>query len=366
MRHLTPSLLTALGVLIIAAPWSAAQPRHWPYGGSAQTNGSRWSDEDDERFGNEDEKPYDGIPRSADLVERDTGKIKFRAPSVGRIWIADHDKRRQIVAAQVRRGDNVVIEPDKDRIKVNDEIIYDRNLERKHVHDIFFRHDRNADHDADGGNTYDGIPTSARRVKSGVGTVKYEAQKDGRIYIGDDDRERQLVSKPVVKGDKIEIDSSRDSIKLNGESIYDRNLNSDNSHSIFFRSESRPGGGSGGSGGSGGGGGGGGGKPGNETPTTSKPQKPAAGTPGPGLPSHVKGGDRVAKGKGVLTYTAKANGGYWVYDPHEKRIIYTGSLKSGETVRVDPANNSVTAPSPGNARENFIASHEHEIYFRKE
>jgi signal peptidase I len=329
---------------------------------------------DDERDANS--AHYDGIPSRARVATEGTGKIKYKATSAGRVYIGDDQRERQIVSVKVKRGDTITVEPDKDRIKKNDEVIFDRNLERNNPHTIFFVQDANAtdpDDDADFGGGYDGIPTSAKRAKSGGGVLRYQATREGRVWVGDDDRERMILSKAVVKGDIVEVDPSKDQVRLNDEIIYDRDLVRRNDHSIFFRAEKNPGGG-----------GSGGGtkpptdpKPENPKPENPKPpkndgagsgsnkDKPTGITGGSGHPSQLKGASRVAKGKGTLTHTAKEDGQFWVYDPAEKKIVAAGTVKKGETITADPTNNSTTVPGGARNLENYVPSHEHEMYFKK-
>lgn len=371
----------ASAALLIAAAGCASGGHGWygtPVVAAAQDSGrSRSEDERSSRSRDEDERArdhYDGIPGRARVGTDGVGKIKYKAPAAGRIYVGDDELERQIVSVKVKRGDTVEVDADKDRVKKNDEVIFDRNLERRNPHTIFFLRDVNADEPDDGddfGGGYDGIPTSARRAKSGGGLVRYQASKDGRIWIGDDDRERMILSRAVTKGDVVEIEPGKDQVRLNGEVIYDKDLVRRNEHSVFFRSEKAPGGGSGGGGG-------------NEPPKDPKPPKPekpekpdnggASGggndkpsgiTGGSGHPSQLKGASRVAKGKGVLNYVATADGEVWVYDPKEKKIVAAGTIKKGETIKADPANNTTTLPGGARNLENYIPSHEHEVYFRK-
>lgn len=358
-------------VVLASCGWLAVWPGCVSAGVPGSDRSNHWhaaaAVEDDRWFGGGDDdkdiRPYDGIPRSARLMERFNGKRKFRAPSVGTVWVGDEGRERQVISIKVKRGDTVEVDPDKDRVKKNDEVVYDRNLERRNTHNIFFKPDRDADWDSDSTSSYDGIPHSAKRVKSGTGVVRFKAAKTGRVWIGDDERERQIVAREVVKDDVIEVDPEKNRVTLNGASIYDRNLERRNEHSIFFREEK------GGSGGSGGSGGGGGSKPPKdpkpEDVKPGKPDKDSGQTAGAGHPSQLKGASRVARGKGTLSFTAKEHGEFWVYNPAEKKIVAVGALKKGETLSVDPANNTTTCPSGARSFENYIPGADHEIFFKK-
>lgn len=337
------------------------------FGAECVAQGPRWSDpfrveRDDERRA--EDRAYDGIPRRATVEQSGTGKLRFRAPSAGRVWVGNDELERQIISTRVRRGDIVEVDPERDRVKRNEEVIFDRNMERRHAHTVFFQREAGSDdpdRDEDAGGGYDGIPTSASRARSGSGVQRYAATKNGRVWVGDDERERQIVSTQVSKGDVVTVDPAKDQVRLNDEVIYDRDLVRRNEHSIFFRAER--------GGNDGGSGGGGGGKP----PKEPEPEKPGAGRPdkesgqtaGAGHPSQLKGASRVARGTGTLTYTAKDDGEFWVYNPSEKKIVAAGALKKGETVTADPANNSTTCPGGARSFENYIASMAHEVYFRK-
>lgn len=367
------ALLVLAGCAAGGQPWGS--PRH-----IAMVQDSRGSDRDvDRRSGSRDDDErsrdhYDGIPGRARVGAEGVGKIKYKAPSAGRIYVGDDELERQIVSVKVKRGDTIEVDADKDRVKKNDEVVFDRNLERRNAHTIYFLRDAGADEPDDGddfGGGYDGIPTSAKRAKSGGGVVRYQVTKEGRVWVGDDDREKMVLARAVVKGDIVEVDPAKDQVRLNGEVISDKNLERRNEHSVFFRAEKSPGGGSGG-------GGGGGSEPPKDPkpPKPEKPEKPSTGgsngggtgggiTGGSGHPAQLKGASRVAKGAGVLSYVATADGDVWVYDAKEKKIVAAGAIKKGETLRADPANNTTTLPAGARNFENYIPSHEHEVYFRK-
>lgn len=333
----------------------------------------------------ENARPYDGIPLGAKREDQGSVRLRFRAPRSGTVYVGDDDLRRQIISIRVKRDDVIEVDPREDRVRKNGVAVFDRNLERRHSHSVFFLRDRGRDDDDRGrddweveegaGGGYDGIPLSAVRVRGGANVIKYQATRDGRVWIGDDHFERQLVSREVAKGDIVEVNPVTDLVKVNDVVVYARDLGRWSEHSVFFRAEKNPGRNppeskppdskppdS---------------RPPDSKPPTPKPERPLAEAPKPakgdgggatggsGHPSQLKGATRVAKGKGVVSHVAAADGEFWVWDPAERRIVSAGVVKKGETVKADPANNTTSVPGGARNFANFVAGNEHEIYFRR-
>lgn len=83
------------------------------------------------------DRPY-RIPESADVVAEGHEKVKWTADMDGTVWIFDKDKNNIRWTGPVRRGDDIIIQPDRDKIYVGGRNIYQGNLEKQGWHKIYF------------------------------------------------------------------------------------------------------------------------------------------------------------------------------------------------------------------------------------
>src|SRR5688572_23776086 len=81
---------------------------------------------------------YGGIPRDATRVAQGYGEVRYRAEQSGRIWVGNDTERLIVTEARVRRGEDVRVELREDRVTINGQVVFDRNLEKNHQHSIFF------------------------------------------------------------------------------------------------------------------------------------------------------------------------------------------------------------------------------------
>ncbi len=80
---------------------------------------------------------------------------------------------------------------------------------------------------------YDGIPRNAMRVSSGKGILRLRVGRDGTVWVGDDDVERQLLKETVKRHDLVEVDPYANEVSINGRVVSTRILTKGRRHSIF-------------------------------------------------------------------------------------------------------------------------------------
>jgi len=171
-----------------------------------------------------------GVPSGAQRVARGNGRVNFRVPSDGRIWVTNETRGYRIVSRTVKRGDRIEVIPESDKVERNDQPIYQQNLERRDEHGIYFSTG------SGGADPYGSIDRSAENVLSRTGRFSWRAEENGEIWIGDDKLERVLVNQKVRRGDLVElILGDADQIKVNGSVVYSQNLESKHPHSVFFK-----------------------------------------------------------------------------------------------------------------------------------
>ena|SRR5687767_3134955 len=138
-------------------------------------------------------------------------------------------------------------EDDKDALKENDrdrDGIADRYDRRPNSDDRYDRddrisqdpRDRDLDRDLDRNRRgLDDIPRDAVRVEEGVGDVlRYEAERDGRVYVYDEDDDRVVYSGKVYRGEDFVADPDRDVLSVNGKRLDDVNLRAKHRYRVYF------------------------------------------------------------------------------------------------------------------------------------
>lgn len=80
---------------------------------------------------------------------------------------------------------------------------------------------------------YDAIPRNAMRVSSGKGILRFRVGRDGTVWIGDDDLERQLLKEAVQRDDVVEVDPYANQVTINNRPVSRGRLTKGHRHSIF-------------------------------------------------------------------------------------------------------------------------------------
>jgi hypothetical protein len=103
------------------------------------------------------------------------------------------------------------------------------------------RYDRDRDLDGDLDRTsrtrpgLSEIPRDATQVREGEGrTIRYEATRDGRVYVYDEDDDRVVYSGKLFRGENFVADPDRDVLSVNGKRLDDINLRSAHRYRIYF------------------------------------------------------------------------------------------------------------------------------------
>jgi hypothetical protein len=93
---------------------------------------------DDSRTSRNDTLTISGIPRSADLLEEGRGTLSVRAADDGRVYLFDAEDGRVVWSGRIEKGQRFTVSPDNDRAAIDGQVVYERNLERKHTHRVYF------------------------------------------------------------------------------------------------------------------------------------------------------------------------------------------------------------------------------------
>lgn len=79
------------------------------------------------------------------------------------------------------------------------------------------------------------IPRDAVKVEEGAGDrLRYEAERDGRIYVYDEDDDRVVYSGNVYRGEDFVVDPGADVLSVNGKRLGDVNLRAKHRYRVYF------------------------------------------------------------------------------------------------------------------------------------
>lgn len=102
-------------------------------------------DPDPRRDGNRDTLERRGlseVPRDAVKVEEGVGDtLRYEADRNGRVFVYDEDDDRVVYAGNIYRGEDFVVDPDKDVLSVNGKRLGDVNLRAQHRYRVYFMRD---------------------------------------------------------------------------------------------------------------------------------------------------------------------------------------------------------------------------------
>lgn len=139
------------------------------------------------------------LPRDVDLVREGHEKIRWTADLDGTVYVYDVDADRIAWTGDVRRGQEVLVDPKRDSVVLGENVVYHDNLGRDALHRIYFttarqrggdrgdvisredRDNREAKRDE-----LEGIPTAAEKLADGRGELQIKTiPADGTVYVYD-------------------------------------------------------------------------------------------------------------------------------------------------------------------------------------
>jgi hypothetical protein len=176
---------------------------------------------------------YGNIPNSARRVADGYGQLRYRADRDTTVWVANDSRGFVVVSQHVRRGDEIEVVPDRNRVEIDGRTVYDRDMESGARHAIFLG-DSNSWDNWNEQEPYGEIPRRARSMATGTGRIQWRADSTGRIWVGNDRDKRVVIAEDVRSGDLIEVIPNQNEVKRNGRVIYSQNMESKRQHSIFF------------------------------------------------------------------------------------------------------------------------------------
>ena len=79
-----------------------------------------------------------GVPSTAERVEEGRGELSYRATQDGTVYLYDTDSRTHLDTQRVRRGQRYTIDPDRSIATLDGKTVWDRTMNPKHTHRLYF------------------------------------------------------------------------------------------------------------------------------------------------------------------------------------------------------------------------------------
>jgi hypothetical protein len=218
------------------------------YGGGGSDGGGSAGAVQDRRF-DADYVPR-RLPRSAERVREGYEKIRWTADMAGTVYVYDVDNDLVAWGGNIKRGQEVVVDPKRDGVRIDETNVFQENLYERALHRIYFaphpdraRGDRDADRD-DGDGTSAGrgerAPRGATELARGRGDLVIgQTPGDGTVYVYDADAGRVVHAQPVGRGNSFQIFPADDYVNRNSKRAASVRLDADHRHILYFVSDGK-------------------------------------------------------------------------------------------------------------------------------
>ncbi len=91
------------------------------------------------------------VPANARLLVEGDRMLNYSAPSDGEVYVYDSSDRKLLYSGQVQKGQSVSIDPDDDKIMIDNKLALEKDIHAGNRHRIYFVPKREGDMDRDGG-----------------------------------------------------------------------------------------------------------------------------------------------------------------------------------------------------------------------
>ncbi|HZN69598.1 MAG TPA: hypothetical protein VFB66_30260 [Tepidisphaeraceae bacterium] len=82
---------------------------------------------------------HEDIPKSAPMVAKGQTDVTWAAPSEGDVYVYDQSEGKMLYSGRVERGDNLVVDARKDRIRLDGRTVMDKQIRDNNEIEVFFR-----------------------------------------------------------------------------------------------------------------------------------------------------------------------------------------------------------------------------------
>jgi hypothetical protein len=87
------------------------------------------------------------VPAGAQLLVQGDQQLSYSAQRDGTIYVYDANDRTLIYSGQIEKGQTIAIDPDEDRVMVDNKLVLEKDIHAGNRHRIYFQEDRTASRD---------------------------------------------------------------------------------------------------------------------------------------------------------------------------------------------------------------------------
>lgn len=235
-------LKTTVAVLFLALATTGC-----PSGSSSKSSSSSNHNQPTLNIGSDDSGTHtpsqstNDIPRGTEVVLRGTGRQTYPLTHDGEIWISDRNKDTVVFHKRLFKGDEVTIDPNRDRIYVNGETVSREPLKDGHTY-AFHLLDSHSNHHhttTNNNNSSSGKPSvlaGTRKLTSGRGELSHTFESSGTFYIYDPSNKKVVYFNTVNNRDQLTLLASENLITLN-RSKRSIKLKEDQTYELWYRNK---------------------------------------------------------------------------------------------------------------------------------
>ena len=161
------------------------------------------------------------------MVREGTGKLKWEADLDGAIYVYDRDQDSIRYTGPVRRGDEIIVQPNDDKVMVAGRIVSQEDLRRDDYHQLYFTTNANrSDRDRPSDNYRDDprprdvpgddLPSGAVRLDRGDSVSISKAPRAGTALVYNEDAKKILNRTNLRKGAAFKVDASEGRLYVDG------------------------------------------------------------------------------------------------------------------------------------------------------
>jgi hypothetical protein len=307
------------------------------------------------------------VPQSALYKAGGDERVVFVADQDGTLYVTEEGPKSVLYSGRVMRGDRVVIDPDSDRLTVNERVVFSKDIPKR-MHKVFVQPgDVSPVTPAESASVREtarpaGVPLTAALGGEGEDRLEYRAPQDGEFWVVDADAGRNadaiLYTGQVRAGERVAVDPQRDQITVDNRVVYEKDLGERNRRIFYAPGSSRranlplaPG-----------------------SPPASPPaaaparwdelRDGAGNRPAPPRPGEVPA-TAILRGEqaGAQDFVADSDGTVWVVNSTTGRLAYQSQMRRNDRLQVSPAGNEITL-NGRRASAQPLSGDRYRIYFQ--
>ena len=87
------------------------------------------------------------VPAGAQLLVQGDQQLSYSAQRDGTVYVYDANDRKLLYSGQIEKGQTIAIDPDEDKVMVDNRLVLEKDIHAGNRHRIYFQEDRTASRD---------------------------------------------------------------------------------------------------------------------------------------------------------------------------------------------------------------------------